>query len=61
MTFLTTITSSIGLCLQAGITFWLQAHFFSHRFNRRLAVLSGMILYLTVSMAASYTLARQGW
>lgn len=61
MTFWTTIASSMGLSLQAATAFRLQGDFFSCRANRYPAFLSGMILYLTVSLSASYTLGRQGW
>lgn len=61
MTFWMTITGSIGLCLQAGMAFRLQADFFSPRKNRYLGLLSCVLLYLALSLTASYTLSRQGW
>lgn len=56
-----TLAGSIGLCLQTAVTFRLQKHFFSSTRNRYLALLSGMILYLTVSLAGSFTLSAQGY
>lgn len=61
MTFRMIITDGIGLCLQAGIIYRLQANFFSARRNRYLGFVSCMLLYLAISLAASYTLSRQGW
>ncbi len=53
MTFWITLAGIIGLCIQAGILLHLQTTFFSPRTNRFLAMISGMILYLAVSLTGS--------
>lgn len=62
MNLWTALAACIGLCLQAGVSFRLQEHFFlrQHR-NRYLAFLLGMILYLAVCFAGSFTLSRHGY
>lgn len=61
MTFWITLAGIIGLCIQAGILLHLQTTFFSPRTNRFLAMISGMILYLAVSLTGSYLFSRQGY
>ena len=62
MNLWTTLAGCIGLCLQAGISFRIQEHFFLHQHrNRHLTFLFGMILYLAVSFAGFFVFSRHGY
>lgn len=60
MTLWIILVSGIGLCIQAVILFRLQETFFSCRLNRFATIISGMILYLAISLSGSYFFDRQG-
>lgn len=61
MTLRMIIIAGIGLCLQADIIYRLQENFFSPQRNRYLGLASCMLLYLLISLTASYTFSQQGW
>lgn len=60
MTLWIALASGTGLCIQVAILFRLQETFFPCRIRRFAAIISGMILYLAISLSCSYFLGRQG-